>query len=419
MEPKEIKELIEETGKAHSEFKNSVNTQLKELKENGRADPLLAKKVDDLSTLVANHSMDKDNAERLAKQSAERMSKIEADMKSVGGKGNQEKTERKDAEFAYQKAMVSFLRKGVIDPAMEAKAMEAFPELKALSGSSDPDGGYWVSPDHSSQIIEKIFDTSAMRQVCTVEQIGSDTLDIMEDINEMSGGWVGEVAARAETNTAQIGLRKIPVHEMYAMPKASQRLLDDAVINVEAWLAKKQGDKFGRIENVAFVTGTGAGQPRGFTTYDAGTTNPGQIERVTTAVNDVLDDVDLMKLLYKLKGEYRKNSTWAFNRETLSVIAQIQDGNGAFVFQPGLQMGTPSSLKGRPMIEFNDMADVGDGTLPVAIADWKAAYTVVDRKGITTLRDPFSSKPNVLFYSVKRTGGDVTNFEAIKMIEVQ
>ena len=252
-----------------------------------------------------------------------------------------------------------------------------------------------------------------------IETIGSDALDIPEDINDMAGGWTGEQSSRAETDTAEIGLRRIPVHELYAMPKATQKLLDDAVINVEAWLAGKQADKFSRIENTAFVTGTGAGQPRGFTTYDSGTTNPGQIERVTTATNDTLDDVDLVDLLYKLKAPYRANAQWAFNRSTLAVISKIQDGQGRFIFQPGLQQGAPSSLLGRPMIEFNDMADVGNGTLPVVIADWKQAYTIVDRKGITILRDPFTSKPHVLFYSTKRTGGDIVNFEAIKMIVIQ
>jgi HK97 family phage major capsid protein len=227
------------------------------------------------------------------------------------------------------------------------------------------------------------------------------------------------MSTRSETDTAEIGKRKIEVHELNAMPKATQKILDDAGINVEAWLAGKQGDKFVRLENTAFVTGTGVGQPRGCMTYDSGTTNPGQVERVTTAANDTLDDVDLVSLLYKLKGPYRMNSTWAFNRNTLAVIAKIQDGQGRFVFQPGLQIGAPSSLLGRPMIEFNDMADVGNGTLPVAIADWKQFYTIVDRQGITMLRDPYTQKGFVLFYSTKRTGGDVTNFEAGKLIVIQ
>ena len=360
-------------------------------------------------------SMDKDNAERLEKSVNERMSKIEADIKVPRENGGNEKTQ-KESDIVYGKAMQDFIRKGV-DPSREG-IDGAFPELKALSVGHDPDGGYWVSPEHSAQIIKKIFESSPMRQVATVETIGSDALDIMEDINDMAGGWSGEVASRSVTDTAEIGLRRIPVHELSAMPKASQKILDDASINVEAWLAMKQGDKFSRLENTAFITGTGAGQPRGCMTYDSGTTNPGQVERLVTAVNDVLDDVDLVDVLYKLKAPYRLNSTWAFNRNTLATISKIQDGQGRFVFQPGLQLGAPSSLLGRPMVEFNDMADDSDGTLPVAIADWKAAYTIVDRKGITILRDPYTSKPHVLFYSVKRTGGDITNFEAIKIVEI-
>jgi HK97 family phage major capsid protein len=418
MEVAEIKKLIEETGKAHKEFEHSVKAQMEELRK-GFSDPLLKEKIDTMSKSIADMSMDKDNAERTEKLIQERLSKMEADLKvpRINGNAGDEQAQ-KDADKQYSKAMQGFIRKGKDDPILTGQG-DLTPELKALSVGHDPDGGYWVSPEHSAQIIKKVFETSPMRQVCMIETIGSDALDIPEDINDMAGGWSGEVASRSETDTAEIGLRRIPVHELSAMPKASQKILDDAVINVEAWLAGKQADKFSRLENTAFVTGTGAGQPRGFTTYAAGTTNPGQIERLTTATNDVLDDVDLVDVLYKLKAPYRMNATWAFNRATLAVISKIQDGQGRFIFQPGLQMGAPSGLLGRPMVEFNDMADVGNGTLPVAIADWKQAYCVVDRKGVTLLRDPYTSKPHVLFYTVKRTGGDVTNFEAIKMIVIQ
>ena len=412
MELAEIKGLIEDTGKAHKEFEHSIKTQMEELKS-GRQDAVLSEKVEKLSKTIADLSFDKDGAERAKSVTDERLSKIEADLKVPrSGENNDSKATGTEA---YSNAMNDYLRHGVKSEVMKAWGHEG----KALSVGHDPDGGYWVSPEHSTQIIKQVYETSPMRQVATTESISSDALDIMEDVNDMAGSWVAEGGSRAETDSAEIGLRRIPVHELYAMPKASQKILDDAAVNVEAWLAAKQGDKFSRLENTAFVTGTGAGQPRGFTTYDAGTTNPGQIQRETTAANDSLDDVDLVDVLYFLKAPYRQNATWAFNRNTLAVIIKIQDGQGRFVFQPGLQAGAPSSLLGRPMVEFNDMADVGDGTLPVAIADWKAAYTIVDRKGITVLRDPFSSKPHVLFYSTKRTGGDITNFEAIKMILVQ
>jgi len=405
----EIKSLIEETGKGFSELQSRVDKQVDEMKA-GRTDPVLKESIDKLAKDVAGMSMDKDNAERIAKTTDERLSKMEADMSCAGGKATgSDEQQSKENDLKYSKAMISFIRKGV----------ELTQEEKALSVGHDPDGGYWVSPTHSSQIIKKIFETSPMRQVAGYETIGTDALDMPEDINDMAGGWSGEVASRSETDTAEIGLRRIPVHELSAMPKATQKLLDDAVINVESWLAMKQGDKFSRLENTAFVTGTGAGQPRGFATYDSGTTNPGQIERLTTAANDTLDDVDLVSMLYKLKAPYRLNSTWAFNRNTLATISKIQDGQGRFVFQPGLQAGAPSSLLGRPMIEFNDMADDANGTLPVAIADWKQAYTVVDRRGITILRDPYSSKPHILFYTTKRVGGDVMNFEAIKLMVIQ
>ena len=404
----EIKTMVEAMGKAQIELKDSISTQLKEAKA-GNNDPLLVKRIDEMAKEIADNAFDKDKSEREAKSASDRMSKIEADFKSAGGKGNGQ--EGAPVQTEYSKAMNTFIRKG------DGNFSDA--EQKALSVGHDPDGGYLVTPEQSAQIIKSIFETSPMRSVAMIETIGSDSLDIPEDINDIAGGWGGELSTRAETDTPEIGKRKIEVHELNAMPKATQKILDDASINIEAWLAGKQSGKFSRLENTAFVTGTGVGQPRGCMTYDGGTTNPGQIERVTTAVNDVLDDVDLVSALYKLKGDYRMNATWAFNRNTLAVIAKIQDGQGRFVFQPGLQIGAPNSLLGRPMIEFNDMADAADGTLPVLIADFKQFYTVVDRQGVTMLRDPYTQKGFVLFYTTKRTGGDVTNFEAGKIIEIQ
>lgn len=414
----ELKKLIEDTGNAHKELEHSVKKQLDEMKRN-YDDPLLAEKIDKLSKEVAEKSFDKEGFERAQKTLEDRISQMEADLKAKPA----ESPEDEQKKIAMEKgiSMLKYFRSGAVDlDQMDGMDSEGkIIEGKALSRGHDPDGGYLVPPEQTSMIIKKVFETSPMRQVCTVETIGRDRLQILEDINDMAGGWTYEQGSRSETDTAEIGKRDILVHELYAMPKATQQILDDSVMNLESWMSEKQGDKFARLENTAFVTGTGVGQPRGFTTYDAGTTNPGQIERVTTAADDTLDDVDLVSLLYKLKGPYRNNATWAFNRNTLAVIAKIQDGQGRFVFQPGLQLGTPNSLLGRPMVEFNDMADIANGTLPVAIADWKAAYTVVDRKGITVLRDPFTSKGFVLFYTTKRVGGDVTNFEAVKMIVIQ
>lgn len=320
----------------------------------------------------------------------------------------------RDELNAYKAAMDTYLRKG--DQMLSAD------EFKALSVGTDPDGGYVVNPDLSGRIVQKVFETSPLRAYASVQVISTDALEGLFDLEEASSGWVGETDARAETNTPQLGKWRIPVHELYAKPKATQKLLDDAEINMEAWLATKVAEKFARDEANAFVVGNGIGKPRGFLTYADGSTLPGTIERVETGVNggfatdgsgaDVLIDA-----LYALKAQYRANATWAMNRATTAAVRKIKDSDGAYIWQAGLSAGQPATVLGYPVAPFEDMPNPATDSLSIAVADWREAYQIVDRIGIRTLRDPYSSKPYVEFYTTKRVGGDVVNFEAIKLVE--
>jgi len=278
-----------------------------------------------------------------------------------------------------------------------------------------------VNPDTSGRIVQRVFETSPMRAYASVQVISTDALEGLFDLNEASSGWVGETDARAETNTPQIGKWRIPVHELYARPHATQKLLDDASINMEAWLAAKVADKFARDESAAFVNGNGVNRPRGFLTYGAGTTLPGQIEQLPTGASGAFaaapngGDV-LVDALYSLKAPYRANAVWAMNRSVLRAVRKLKDSDGAYLWQPGIQAGQPSAIMGYPVASFEDMPNLGANSLSIAVADWREAYQIVDRVGIRTLRDPYSSKPYIQFYTTKRVGGDVVNFEAIKLI---
>lgn len=295
-------------------------------------------------------------------------------------------------------------------------------ELKALSVGSDPDGGYVVSPDTSGRIVQKVFETSPMRAYASVQVISTDALEGLFDLEEASSGWVNETEARPETDTPKLGTWRIPAHELYAMPSATQKLLDDAEINMEAWLAGKVAEKFARDENSAFVNGNGVGKPRGFLTYPAGTTLPGQIERSDTGVNGAFaaapngGDV-LIDALYSLKAPYRQNAAWFMNRTTFALVRKLKDSDGAYLWAPGIAVGQPATIIGTPYASFEDMPDPATDSLSIAVGDMRAAYQIVDRAGIRTLRDPFSNKPYVQFYTTKRVGGDVVNFEALKLIE--
>ncbi len=290
-------------------------------------------------------------------------------------------------------------------------------EAKALSVGSDPDGGQLVPTAVSNRIITQVYETSPVRQVATVETIGSDSWEVPNDLGEFDSGWVGETEGRPETNTSQIGTLKIPVHEIYAKPKATQKLLEDASVNIEAWLSRKVADRFARQEATAFVTGNGVKKPRGFLTYPNGTSGA-KIEQIASGNATAITADGLINLMISLKDFYAAGAVWMMKRATVGAVMLLKDGNGQYMWRPGLDAGKPSMLLGSPVYQANDMPAVAGGALPVAYGNFREGYTVVDRLGITVLRDPYSAKPFVEFYSRKRVGGDVVNFEAFKLMVV-
>lgn len=316
--------------------------------------------------------------------------------------------------LGYKTAFNSFLRK-------EERTLSG-DEVKALSVGVDPDGGYLVTPDTSGRIVQRQFETSPMRQFASVQIISSDALEGLGDYDEAGAGWVGETEARAETTTPQLQVWRIPVHELYAKPKATQKLLDDASVDVEAWLARKVADRFSRLENAAFVNGNGVAKPRGFLSYPAGTTLPGQIERVKTGVSGAFaatpDGADvLIRATVAMKDAYRAGAVWAMNRRVQGAVRLLKNSDGDYLWQPSIVAGQPSTLLGYGVAGFEDMPDIQAGSLSIAFANFSEGYQIVDRLGIRVLRDPYSAKPFVEFYSTKRVGGDVLNFEAIKLVE--
>ena len=314
----------------------------------------------------------------------------------------------------YSNAFELMLRKG--DQMLGAEMQ------KALSVGSDPDGGYLVKPDTSGRIVSKVFETSPMRQYASVQTIGTDALEGTYDLDEAAAGWVNETGARTETNTPQVGAWRIPVHEIYAKPKATQKMVDDSMIDIEAWLANKVSDKFARTEAAAFVNGNGVNKPRGFLTYASGTTLPNTIQRFNTGVDGAFagsgtgGDV-IMNTIYGMKAAYRRGARFAMNRTTVGTVRKVKDGDGNYIWQPGLSAGEPSTLAGYGIIEMEDMPNPATDSLSIAFADWAEAYQIVDRAGVRVLRDPYSEKPYIQYYTTKRVGGDVLNFEAIKLIE--
>jgi HK97 family phage major capsid protein len=444
MAVEEIKSLIEDQGRAFEEFKAANDARLKELEKQGASDVLTEEKVariDEALNVLAEAK------EAVEKKLPSRLDAMEAKINRAMLGGDLKAEEKAAAELkvfnaeaksraaARGQSAVVFDAKGYAD---YRKAFDTYvrngkdalevSESKALASTVDPDGGYLVPADISGRIVARAFETSPMREYAAVQVISSDALEGLYDLNPgVSGGWVAERQTRPETNTPPLGKWRIEVHEQYANPAATQRILDDAILNVEAWLAAKTGDILGRTENAAFVTGDGAGKPRGFASYTTAATedasrNWGVLEHVNTGqaggfLTTTAGSDCLLNLIGAFKAVYiNTNTAWYANRAAITAVRRLKSQDGVYLWQPGLQLGQPQTLLTFPVRLMQDMAALGSGSLSMALGDMNQAYQVVQRAGITTLRDPFTNKPFVHFYSVARVGGGIVDFEALKFL---
>lgn len=389
-----LTEQVNTLGQAWEQFKSANDARLKEIEKKGSADYVTVDQVNRINSAIDEH---KEKIEALY---------TAANRKNVGDDaGAKEGIEAAE----HKKAFNSYVKKG-IDTGLGDL------QVKALSVHVDSDGGYLVPNATSAEIVKIVYETSPIRPIVSVETISTDSLDYNEDRDEVSSGWVSETGARAETDTPQVGKGNIPTHEIYCQPKATQKFLDDAAINVEAWLAANVAEYLARKENTAFVTGDGNGKPRGILTYAAGT-SWGQIEQIASGSSGSYDGDDLIDLMYGLKEGYAANATWLMNRLTVKMARKLK-WNDDYVFQPAMSGGMLDTIFGRPIVMAADMPVPAADSLSIAFGDFKKAYKIVDRAGIRTLRDPFTDKPFVKFYTTKRVGGAVTNFEAVKLLKL-
>ena len=321
-----------------------------------------------------------------------------------------------EVEVPHQKAFNAYLRSGD-DDGLRGLVIEE----KGLTVASD--GGFLAAPQVAETVQNVLRSGASLRRLANVVAIESASYEVLVEKNEMGAGWATEVAA-AESAPSQIERISIPLHELSAMPKASQRLLDDAAFDVEAWLAERIADKFARSEAAAFITGDGVAKPKGILTYPtalnaaAGTDKIGVVETGTAGGFNPTAPADaLIDLIYALGAEYRVNASFVMNSKTAAVIRKMKDGDGRFLWTDALAAGQVPQLLGYPVLISEDMPDIGTDTLAVAFGDFRAAYTIVERPDLRVLRDPFSAKPHVLFYATKRVGGGVTDFRAVKLLQ--
>jgi HK97 family phage major capsid protein len=299
-------------------------------------------------------------------------------------------------------------------------------EMKAMSAGSNPDGGYTVPLEIEQTIDRVLTKVSPMRAIATVRQIGGNIYRKPITTTGAASGWLATetTAISAATNSPTLAAIDFPTMELYAMPAATQTLLDDSQVDLETWLAEEVQTVFAEQEGAAFVSGNGTSAPKGFLTEtkiaDASWSwgNLGYIATGVDAAFAASAPTDtLITLAYAPKQGYRANASWVMNRKTESVIRKFKDGQNNYIWQPGAAAGQPATLLGYPVAEAEDMPDIASSSYAVAFGDFKRGYLIVDRVGVRVLRDPYSAKPYVLFYTTKRVGGGVQNFEALKLLK--
>lgn len=297
-------------------------------------------------------------------------------------------------------------------------------EVKTLIAGSQVDGGYWIRPERAAKMIKRIFETSPVRTFADVMTTSGDVLEFLIDDDEAeSGGWVGETENRPETGTPKIGLVSIPVHEQYAEPKATQKMLDDAGFDIESWVQGKATRKMSRIENTAFVLGDGSQKPRGILDYPAwaaaGVYERKKLERINSTINGEFDADSIKLLQNSLIEEYQASAIFALRRSSFTNIITLKDDENNYLLDPrSMKVGDTLVLLGKQVVFMNDIPAAATDSLSMIYGDWGVGYTVVDRIGFRVIRDNVTQKPFILFYTTKRTGGDVTNYEALKIYKL-
>ncbi len=366
-----------------------------------------------LSGLVGDLKRFQDGIEMKLKQTEERVNML--DRKTLLA-GRPALARTAEAEAPHQKAFEAYVRSGD-DDGLRGLELDG----KSLNTAINSDGGYLVDPVTSQTVQSVLRSTASIRTVATVVNVEATSYDVLVDTTDIGAGWASETGNQAETGTPTIDRIVIPLHELSALPKASQRLLDDAAFDIEGWLAGRIADKFARYEASAFVNGDGVDKPRGFLNHpkvaDASWAWD-SLGYIASGANGAFMGADsLVDLVYALDAQYRSNGSFVMNSKTAGTVRKLKDADGRFLWSDGLAAGEPARLLGYPVLIAEEMPNIATGTYSIAFGDFRSGYTIAERPDLRILRDPFSAKPHVLFYATKRVGGDVSDFAAIKLLK--
>ncbi|HHM9392603.1 TPA: phage major capsid protein [Pseudomonas aeruginosa] len=389
----DVKQVAEELGAKFDEFKQKNDKRVEALEaEKGKL-------VEQVETLNEKLGQLDDMKSALEKELA--------GMKRPDGTGTKAASEHKAA-------FMQFVRKGIDTGLGELQA-------KALQIGVDADGGYAVPEELDRNIIELLRDESPMRQVCNQITVGTPDYKRLVNLGGAGSGWVGETAPRPETSTPTLAQINAVMGELYANPQATQTSLDDMFFDAEGWLNSEVGREFSEKEGSAFLLGDGVNKPKGLLAYPfavAGDkTRPyGTLQRLVSGNAGALNGDNLIDLVQAVKARYRRAGVWMMNNLTVAYVRKLKDSEGNYLWRPGLEVGQPSSLLGYGITENEDMPDIAADANALAFGDFKRAYTIVDRIGTRVLRDPYTNKPYVGFYTTKRVGGMLVDSQAVKVL---
>ncbi|CAO4173697.1 Phage major capsid protein, HK97 family [Methylorubrum populi] len=323
----------------------------------------------------------------------------------------------------YTRTFASYFREGASEG--ELRAANASGDRArvqaAMSSGSNGQGGYLAPVEWDRTINKALTSVSPLRTVCTVIETTGPGYSTVWNNGQWGSGWVGETAERPQTTTPVLAPIIFKPGEIYANPAVTQTLLDDAGLNLEQWLADEVADAFSKQEAVAFVSGNGVNKPQGFLSYvgTGSTIHPGGEPDVTlSGAAASLTGDGLLDLVYSLGAPYRANASWLMNSASIAKVSKLKDGQGNYLWQPSFIAGQPPTLIGKPVYFEESMPDVAAGALPIAFGDWRRFYVINDRTGVRVLRDPYTAKPFVTFYTTKRVGGGILDPKAVRFLKV-
>jgi HK97 family phage major capsid protein len=395
-------QILAELQKTFETFKAERDKELKDI--NARfADVVQTEKVDRINAEIGELTKALDD-----------LSQITAALQTGAGGGSAPDPAQREHAQAFER----FFRKGV-----EAGLRDL--EVKAKLGTqSNPDGGYFVPTEMATEIDRVLGKVSVMRQLATVMPIDTSRYTKNVNMGGATSGWVGEEDTRGETGTPKLRELEFNVMEIYAEPYVNQALLDDGIVDIAAWLGSEVEIEFAEQEGTAFITGNGVKRPRGLLAYDTVANDSyewGKIGHVVTgaaasfAASDPADA--LIDLHYALKAGYRMNASWLMSDAVMATVRKMKDGQGNYLWAPPTAAGEVATILQKPVYTDDNMPALGANTLPIAFGDFKRAYMILDRIGIRVLRNPYKVNGKVAFYTTKRVGGGVANFEAVKLLK--